>query len=495
MPDNKGAIPKLKGKDKTAAVDSRGYHDYGNVKHASYNEPGKGGSGAKGKEADGGAWTTVSHSKGKRGGNPKGEPSSDREAMATPSSSKPATKVDPVLRKTWLREGRCLACGSESHMVRDCALAPPRDHTKTDKESVKDKQPKGSKSKDKQPMGSKSDNNKSPKGAKPDAKASRSQPNRAKSIKDNVTVAGDNGDGRGKKRKDPPAPTGATPPAKRSTKQFSYASVTEGSVEMVILTRKNTHIPASKMNELRERVEQKWLDQLKNGENLVAVENWSYSTRLATVHLADHGSAAVVNAEAMKLELVLKSRRQYEEERKPHTILTGLVTGPAAARDRELLERKIQAEKVRVKIPGKLQYHSSHKVASSGNLLLKILVDEEAEPRFKELSYQLRIGASGYVKFEDDRAKRKVDKRTRANQIETLEAELEAEKKKLEERIKYLDQLKNTDNESVASMGLSGLNVGDNDKVPDDMEVDKLLARDEDEASPKPEEQKEVEDM
>ena len=72
MPDNKGAIPKLKGNDKTTAVDSRGYHDYGNVKHASYNESGKGGSGAKGKEADSGAWTTVSHSKGKRGSNPKG---------------------------------------------------------------------------------------------------------------------------------------------------------------------------------------------------------------------------------------------------------------------------------------------------------------------------------------------------------------------------------------------------------------------------------------
>ena len=203
----------------------------------------------------------------------------------------------------------------------------------------------------------------------------------------------------------------------------------------------------------------------------------------------------MVNAEAMKLELVLKSRRQYEEERKPYTILTGLVTGSAATREREILECMIQAEKTRVNIPGKLQYHSSHKVASSGNLLLKILVDEDAEPRFKELSYQLRMGASGYVKFEEDHAKRKVDKRSRAKQIEELEAELEAEKNKLEERIKDLDQLKNSDTASVASMGLSGLNVGDNDKVPDDMEVDKLLARDEDEASPKPNEQKEVEDM
>ena len=147
-----------------------------------------------------------------------------------------------------------------------------------------------------------------------------------------------------------------------------------------------------------------------------------------------------------------------------------------------------------VKIPGKLQYHSAHKVASSGNLLLKILVDEDAEPRFKELSYQLRMGASGYVKFEDDRAKRKVDKRTRAKQIEDLEAELEAEKKKLDERIKYLNQLKNSDNESVASMGLSGLNVGDKDKA-EDMDTETLLAREEGEASPKPGDEKVLEDM
>ena len=86
------------------------------------------------------------------------------------------------------------------------------------------------------------------------------------------------------------------------------------------------------------------------------------------------------------------------------------------------------------------------------------------------------------MKFENDHAKRKVDKRIRINQIETLEAEPEAEKKKLEYRMKYLDQLKNSNNESVAPMGLSGLNVGNNDKVLDDMEVDKLLARDEDEA-------------
>ena len=42
-------------------------------------------------------------------------------------------------------------------------------------------------------------------------------------------------------------------------------------------------------------------------------------------------------------------------------------------------------------------------IGKSGNLLLRIVLDDEAKERLNECDSQLRIGASGLVRFTDNR--------------------------------------------------------------------------------------------
>ena len=104
------------------------------------------------------------------------------------------------------------------------------------------------------------------------------------------------------------------------------------------------------------------------------------------------------------------------DERKPTKVLTGLVSGPAASRDRTTLERLIMFEKKRVGICGRMEYHSATIVQKSGNLLLRIVTDKDALEGLKKVDFELRIGASGKVKFSDPSEGEETHRRTDARE-------------------------------------------------------------------------------
>ena len=184
----------------------------------------------------------------------------------------------------------------------------------------------------------------------------------------------------------------------------------------------------------------------------------SSTSHFATCHVADDKSAGMIKELAESIGCVMVPKAELDAERKPVTILTGLLTGPASQRERPELERFLKHEKKRVTIPGRLEFYSLISVKRSGNKLLKIVVDDDTMERMRELDFQLRVGASGLVKFLDEREAKKTNKQTRANRIHELEKEMTGLKEKLIAIHKEKRELE-ADTESVASLGLSGLVV------------------------------------
>ena len=135
-----------------------------------------------------------------------------------------------------------------------------------------------------------------------------------------------------------------------------------------------------------------------------------------------------------------------------------MLTGPAAKRTRSELECLLKYECHRVKIPGRCEYYSEIPVHRSGNKLLKVKVDDDAMERLRELDFQVRVGASGMVKFQDKREAKQVNKQTRANRLQECNNELEELRKKLVE-CEARKQGIEADTESVGSGGITGLRI------------------------------------
>ena len=349
--------------------------------------------------------------------------------------------VTSALRRMWRKENRCLACGSEKHHIKDCSLGAQRDKSGPSTHNTGLKAAPA-KAKDANPPSNDRDND-----SKESKGVQHSNPFTPRE--------------RAEKRKRPVdmSPSGLTPPVKKGT-NFSYATVTNSAICMVILTREGNHIAVREHNRLRTLVEERWINQLEKGENLVAVERWEYTSRTASVFLADAASVETVKEEANKLNLSLMNKEQYERERPVTKILSGLITGPAAKRDRKDLERFLKVEVERVKVPGFIKVYNVAPIARSGNALLRISVCAEAEARMKELDYQLRIGASGFTKFEDARASKKVERhKTLQERQEELHRLIEEDKKKIKQRMEELRDLEKAETESVGSMGMSAMEI------------------------------------
>lgn len=387
-----------------------------------------GGSGSEPKKDDG--RKDAKEAKGKGG---KGQ---GRKPVALP-------EVPDWLRKQWAEAKQCLGCGASNHYWRRCPLHPDNKDKKGEKDDARPVVP--SKSGSQTTSGPK--------------KAGRCP---ASSGKTTGSTGKSTGKTRGEKRSRDSAPTGSTPPAKAARKpegkKFSYAAVTAGAAECVVVTKDHGHIAHKDFIKLRDAVEDRWLEIVSNGEKPFAVEKWSYSPTLATVFVSDEASGQVVKGfcEAAGLVLILKA--ELMEERKPTTVLTGLVTGSAAKRSREQLELFIKYEKENLGIGGRLEYYSTIET-KGGNILLRILVDDEAKKDLSRHDFQFKIGASGLVKFEDEKRNKKVDASTRAEKLALLEKNIAANKKLLLDLTKARKEVEECETESIGSVGMSSLTM------------------------------------
>ena len=354
-------------------------------------------------------------------GNPTNPRSGQTGGMGRVAAAE--TQIPRAVMDVWKKEGRCYSCGSESHKKSSCPLgtaAAAKVTPSTSASSSKSRRPKG-------------------KGA--------SAPKPASSD-------------RGVKRSRDPAPTGQTPPAKKpATKKFSYAEAAANAHEMAIVTKEMGHVSKKDFDKLRTLVEDAWLRQLEEGKEPFEVDQWLYTSQLATFSVPNKNSLDEVGRIIHDQEFLVFPKHEILENRRPTTILTGLVTGPAASRDRTTLERLLKFEAERVGISGRMEYYSSHPIEKSGNLLLKILLDDRAMACLGERKFELRIGASGRVKFSDERADKKTSKAEKQKaEREELMRTFEEQKKAMKESLEKIRALQ-PDEESVGSMGVSNLSM------------------------------------
>ena len=335
------------------------------------------------------------------------------------------TGIPNAMIKFWRRNGRCLGCGSEQHRVAQCTAGPSTPTGSPTSASVPTDRAKQA-----------SQSGKTREGSGPKAPAGKSATNKVTLADTEPRDKGpqSHADSKGQKRKRSVASaTGQTPPPKKqATKKFEYARAAENAVELAIVLEDKGHISRKDFNNLRDAADKLFLEQLEKGEtDLISVETWSYSSTLATVNVTDDKSRSALESVAEKLKLRVVDMAQLKAERRPVKILSGLLTGPAAKHPNEVLGKLLKFEADRMKITGRLQIASSVKVPRSGNLLLRILVDDVAEERLKEISYELRFGAAGKTRFEDLKSKHSVNSKTRQEKLDRVVQEIEAGKKKI----------------------------------------------------------------
>ncbi len=381
-----------------------------------------------------GEWMLVRRPKGKGRG---GSTSASGEATGRPgralgeASGRPT--VTPEQRETWRKNRRCVGCGSKSHYVRKCPTNPsdnkkahgagrgkptPETSGAPNVNQGRKARPTRSGEAQKTTKGAGepiSGTGRSPRPTPVTVEAGTKRSRATASTPHTTTAA---------KRARDQTPSGHTPPAKKT---FSYASATAGAMEFAIVNADMGHVRRPLYEALRTSVEKAVITELLEGKATILIDQWSYNRELATVHVADLTTAETLKRLATAEGCRLLTRAQLAEVRKPTTILSGLLTGPAASGRKETLDLYVKAEKHRRGIPGRMEVCQTFET-KAGNLVLKLLVDEEALTRVRELDMNLRIGGTGLVHFTDLTEDKKL------NNAAARQAALEAKRKELREK-------------------------------------------------------------
>ena len=247
-----------------------------------------------------------------------------------------------------------------------------------------------------------------------------------------VPLGASSSSGKKAKRSRDFSPSGKTPPPKRPSKNIPYAEAAAGSLELVIFTERDGHIRQEVFNDINQAVQDDWIRCLDEGVQPFHVERWRYTNHFASVWVKDDHSAYAVEKVVNSKGYVLKRKTELLESRKPITILSGLVKGPAANSDRGFLERCLKFEIKRTEIPGRLEFYQAVDT-TAGNKILKVLADEDAMLRLAQLDFELCNGTSGRVKFLDERASKKSNPQSRKLKAAQLDKEIEELKARFHE--------------------------------------------------------------
>ena len=390
------------------------------------------------------------------------------EGLWLTQSRKGAKKVEPAvltksaLVKIWWAEGRCLVCGSESHRRAMCPVVAERENkdcrlardarrlhqrntysTHADPAPRRQEGPSTKKQLQQNRQQRKAGNRPPHQVPKAATKVQSRDPAQQHQAAPRASQGASQGAGsvppgkhdfyttssstraRGQKRERDQVSSGQTPPAKKVSHKFSYASAVSGSKEYAIVTQDNGNIPKEKFERIRKDVMNLMMAQITGGAKPLTVEEWRYTQKITTVHFADRESGKAIQSIVVKYNYKLIPAEELEAIRKPVKFLTALIRGAERELSMEWLARILKLEKDRRKIPGRIELTAANKVERSGNLILRILVDETAEERLKQLGFSITFGTNGRVKLEYERNPSKVDEAA-----QSLRAQLEELRKK-----------------------------------------------------------------
>ncbi len=419
-----------------------------------------------GADSSQGEWVLVRRTKpGRVAGAEEGGAGTERGSQPSDGKAVSRTKVTPALQAQWRKERKCLRCGASDHYVRKCPSSTTATTAAT--KGPKGSQPKGKEgAKGSQPTTKPNGSGRTPaQGSQPVSKQSAETSGATRKAKPKAAPTTTRTPSGGQKRARETAPSGHTPPAK---KVFSYAKAAAGSQELAIVMSDTAHVRRALYERLRDAAEETVINDLKEGKAMIQIDGWSYTNQVATVHVADSQSATRLSDLAAKEGMKLLTAQELAAVRKPTKILTGLVTGPAARKERAILDLYVKAQKECQRIPGRMEVCQTFET-KAGNLLMKLVVDEEAMSRLKEIDHTLRIGASGLVKFAD------VTEGKRLDNVAAKNAALAKRKEELKEKEQALrdaaaalrqaerDAEEAKETESVGSLGAGALSLADAD--------------------------------
>jgi hypothetical protein len=251
-------------------------------------------------------------------------------------------------------------------------------------------------------------------------------------------------------------------------KAFSYAQAAAGAVEMAVVRQDGCHITQNAFDQLQVELTRLYVADINNDMWVPSVDQWKYTLTYATVAFTCERSRAKITAAIEAKGFRVETIETLRETRRPVTILSGLVNGPTAALSEETFATILKREALTKGIAGRLEVINVI-TTTSHNAILRIRADDVAMERLKELSFTLNIALAGRVLFECVKSgeltkdNRSTSSPTPGEGADTVKERL---KKLLEEmeRVKaeleaYVEAKASDETGSVASLGLSGLNV------------------------------------
>ena len=275
--------------------------------------------------------------------------------------------------------------------------------------------------------------------------------------------------------------SGLTPPSKRpppGARKYSYAKATSGSTELVILSRTGKHVTKEEFRALEQDLQREFLKELEEGKTPLVpeIEAWEHYSTVAVVKLTGRETEEAVRLAAATRNLSVMAKASWEAQRRPTKFMSGLLRGATARLNKEQLGKLLEVTVTAQKIPGRMEIASIFDTPRQ-NRIVRVLIDDVAESRFKDLDYTLRFGFSDKVLFSDTKPadKTKVNNQpTKEARVIALEKSIASHKTKVQELEKArADTLQEpeTDTETldgaVAEMNLT--------------EVERLLESDDDE--------------
>ena len=348
-----------------------------------------------------------------------------------PARAKAAiTGIPSSLLKIWRKEGRCLNCGSETHLRQGCTLHFETQTTTTtdeEEEAASEKEDEDQQRTQKQELKrmkqqQRRQKKRQLKVSKPSIVITPPAMTKKDAGKEPLPVAQEE-TGRRSRKRGRGGPSGETPRAKRrspsgrmadsspktsgskrtSKKDFSYAAPMQGVVRMMILTAGGNNVTREAFTEiLRKLNETLVIGRMEKGEQVPTVDRWHFTPVMTAADFTDLQSEKAICEFILQLGYQIMTEAEFAESRRSTVVVSGLVRAPTAELSDVKLRELIQAQVEKEGIHGLFEVLEIARTLNK-NAILRIKVDEVAMGRFSEMNCSIHIGMAGRVLFSKGR--------------------------------------------------------------------------------------------
>ena len=267
---------------------------------------------------------------------------------------------------------------------------------------------------------------------------------------------------------------GTTPPLKRPSKQvtispaakvagkptYSYAKVAEDALAVVVRASDGSHITRAAFDSVQRTLTDDFIKRVQTEAWTPSIEAQNYSNEVAAISASDERTQDYLLTEIAKLGYKACPMAEWKRTQETTVLYSGLLTGQTAHLRKDKLALLLDDQVQRNGIPGELKIFDT--LPTNTGIILRLKATPEAAEGMKRVDNTLRFTLDGKVLFTEANLRsdsRKLDHRPeveREKQRKRLQ-ELEEGLARQRERLRHLEE--EQDASSVASLGLSSLEV------------------------------------